>query len=121
MQTPPFLCVPRAALCVSMLLEAQELNWVFLPGMVGILAVARGGAEPGVTIAPTDEPRDSAPTGHSPAPSSAQRKQRGRLALRGESSDGVEAGWPAFIPDRPLTKQRDRPVQKPVPRGWSDT
>ena len=95
------------------------MKWVFLPGMVGILAVVRGGAEPGVTDAPTEAPQNSATTGHSPAPSSAQRKQRGRLALRGECSDGAEPGRLDFIPDRPLTEKKDTQNADPrAPPHW---
>lgn len=75
--------------------------------------MVRGGTEPSVTSARTQAPRDSATTGRSPGPSSAQSNQRGKLALRGESSDGAEPGRPAFIPDRPLTGKRNTRIADP--------
>ena len=48
------------------------------PPCMAFVRAVDGGAEPGLTDAPTEAPQNSATTGRSPAPSSAHRKQRGR-------------------------------------------
>lgn len=103
--------------------------------MVGILAVVRGGAEPGLTDAPTEAPQNSATTGRSPAPSSAHRKQRGRPNQASQPSSQTDRSLRRRTPEtqipghhrtgRPRRSARNpvsiHPDHGPAPRAprWS--